>query len=188
MRSNTRALYTFASMLWAQSAEADHLSSSYESAEERITRESGAPVPARQRQWIWKLHEYESFWAAGGKSPRENTRDRGAIPISERRLGEWARYQRRFEAELSVYQRLRLDVSPAFQWDPQEAGWHRNFDKCAAHLRRTGQLPTLTANDPEQFAIARWLGRQLRHLRDETLTKNRAAVLKLLLSEAQRHN
>ena len=182
MLSNTRALYTFASMLWAQSAQTDELSSSYELAEELITRRSGALVPARQRQWISKLHEYESFRAAEGKSPRENTRDRSSIPVRERRLGEWARYQRRFEPELSVYQRLRLDASPAFDWDPQEAGWQRKLDECFAHVARTGQLPILASTDPDQFALARWLGRQLRHLQAGSIGPNRAAALTQLLS------
>lgn len=185
MRSSPRALYLYASMLWAQSAQRDERSSWHESAEERLSRGSGAPVAARQRRWILQLHEYEAFWSSTGRSPRENTRDRGSLPTAERRLGEWGRYQRRYEPELSSYQRIRLDVSPAFEWDPQEAGWRRNLNACTTHLRRTCLLPILDSTDQEQFALARWLARQLHLMQTGTIAPKRAAAIKHLLAETR---
>ena len=186
MRNSPRALYLFASTLWAQATQDDERWSSYESAEERLTRRSGAPVPARQQRWILQLHEYEAFWRSTGRSPRENTRDRRSLPAAERRLGEWGRYQRRFRTELSLYQRIRLDVSPAFEWDPQEAGWQRNLIACSAHLQKTGLLPTLDSSDPAQFALARWLARQLHLLQTGVIAPNRAAGIALLLADTRR--
>ena len=61
MRSSPRALYLFASTLWAESTQEDERSSWYESAEERLTRGSGAPLRARQQRWILQLHEYEAL-------------------------------------------------------------------------------------------------------------------------------
>ena len=186
MRNNTRALYLFASTLWTQLTQEDERSSLYESAEERLTRGSGAPVPARQHRWIRQIHEYEAFWSSNGKSPRENTRDRGSLLAAERRLGQWGRYQRRFKTELCPYQRIRLDVSPAFEWDPQEAGWQRNLSACSAHLMKTGLLPILDSTNQKQFALARWLAHQLHLLQTGVIAPTRAAAIKLLLAEMRR--
>jgi hypothetical protein len=184
MRNSPRSLYLFASTVWAQSAQRDERSPLYESAEERLTRESGAHLPARQKRWITQLHEYEAFWGSFERSPRENTRDRTSLPAVERRLGEWGRYQRRFKSDLSTYQRIRLDVSPAFDWDPQEAGWWRQQNACVAHVKRTGLLPTLDPTDLEQFALARWLSRQLRLIQSGTIAPKRGAAIRRLLAAA----
>jgi hypothetical protein len=186
MRHSPRTLYTFASALWAETREQDEISALYETAEEKITRDSGAPVPVRQERWMLRLHTYEEFWSDHGRSARENTRDRRSLPSEERRLGEWARYQRRFEPELSTYQRLRLDVSPAFDWDPQEASWQRSMTACLAFVARTGSLPKLDSTDRDQFTVARWLARQLRLVQSGMISNSRAAAIRSLLAEAQR--
>jgi len=185
MPHSPRTLYIFASALWAETGDEDQLSVLYEAAEEKTTRDSGAPVPARQLRWILRLHTYEEFWAENGRSARENTRNRATLPADERRLGEWARYQRRFEAELSRYQRLRLDVSPAFDWDPQEASWQKNMNACLSFLDRTGSLPRLDSTNRRQFALARWLARQFRLVQTGALPAVRAEAIAILISTAQ---
>jgi len=184
MRNSPRTLYTFASAMWTETDD-DEQSALYEAAEEKITRDSGAPVPARQQRWILRLHAYERFWIGHGRSARENTRNRATLPVDERRLGEWARYQRRFEPELSGYQRLRLDVSPAFDWDPQQASWQRNMTACQSFLAQTGSLPRLDSNDRDQFAAARWLARQLRLVQSGGISTARQATIGKLLWAAQ---
>jgi len=186
MPHSPRTLYIFASALWAETADEDQRSVLYEAAEEKTTRDSGAPVPARQFRWIRRLHAYEKFWAEDGRSARENTRNRATLPADERRLGEWARYQRRFEAELSEYQRLRLDVSPAFDWDPQEASWRKNMTACLSFLDRTGSLPRLDPTNRDQFALARWLARQFRLFQTGALPTVREEAIARLVSTAQR--
>lgn len=135
----------------------------------------------RARNWVRKLHRYEDFAHRHGRTPRENTRNRSALPTPERHLGEWARYQRRHEERLTRSQRVRLDVSPAFTWDPHEAAWGASFDRCLRHVTSTGRLPTLTAADPVEFAAARWLSRQLRQLQAGTLPPERAHPVNRLL-------
>lgn len=181
MRTTPRTLYLHASILWGAIIDTDPRSSRYEAAEDRITLHSAEPVPVRQRRWISQLHTYESFWVEHGNSARENTRDRGSLPDEERRLGEWARYQRRKRADLCIYQTIRLDVSPAFEWDPQTAAWNSNYSACRQHLLATGTLPILDATDPDQFALARWLGRQLDLRRRHLLPQPRAAHLDSLM-------
>lgn len=181
MRTTSRTLYLHASILWGAVADTDPRSARYAAAEDRITLNSDGSVPPRQRRWISQLHTYEAFWVEHGKSARENTRDRSSLPDEERRLGEWARYQRRNRAALCIYQTIRLDVSPAFEWDPQTAAWNSNIAACRRHLLTTGTLPILDASDPDQFTLARWLGRQLDLRRRHLLPPSRATQLDTLM-------
>lgn len=131
-------------------------------------------VSTRSIKWIANLHRHEQFWRGHGRSPRERTRDLSTLPAFERRLGEWARYQRRTEERLCAFQVIRLDVSPSFRWDPQETRWTHSWEACARHLRKTGSLPRLNSVDAAEFALARWLGRQLRLRRIGMLLPERA--------------
>ena len=97
-------------------------------------------------------------------------------------MGEWARYQRRFDEKLCRYQVIRLDVSPAFVWDPQEHLWQQNFAACVAHFRMTGRMPFLNGSDQSEFACARWLGRQLRQMQTGSLQASRATQIAELLA------
>ena len=137
---------------------------------------------ARQLSWVGKLHTYEEFTRQHGRAPRENTRNREALPAEERRMGEWARYQRRRGEHLCSFQKARLEMSPAFQWDPQEAAWDAQFNACVKHATRCGRLPILNSADPVEFASARWLGRQLRQLKLGTLRLGRAERIRELLN------
>src|SRR5690606_11133766 len=106
-------------------------------------------------------------------------------PVGERRLGEWARYQRRFEADLTGYQRARLCVSPAFEWDPWEANWERQLDGCRQYFAREGRLPILTGTDPAEFRLARWLARALRQRQNGRLDSQRSKALAELLHSSR---
>jgi hypothetical protein len=163
----------------------DLLSSGFIEAERR---ELGLPIISleppskRQLNWVRKLHAYERFTHCHDRTPRENTRNRQALPAEERRMGEWARYQRRLGEELCNFQRARLDVSGAFEWDPQEAAWDAQLNECIRLAARSGRLPILSSADPVEFASARWLGRQLQQLQSGTLLPNRADRIRDLLN------
>ena len=149
---------------------------------------NGVEINARSssgwaKKWVVKLHRYEDFWRSEGRSPRENTRDLSTLPGAERRLGQWGRYQRRFEENLCRYQEIRLDISPAFRWDPLEEAWQARLDACSKHRDTTGRLPYLNSSDPVEFALARWLGRQLRQLQRGTQPSTRAERLTAFLAE-----
>lgn len=138
----------------------------------------------RAQNWVLALYRYEEFWFTRARTPRENTRDRTQLPAAERRLGEWARYQRRFEEGLSLYQRVRCDVSPAFVWDLQEYTWRTKWAQCAKFLEDGGRLPYLNSTDQEEFSLARWLGRQLHQNQAGTLPEQRRNSLNKLLRRA----
>ena len=137
----------------------------------------------RANKWVHKLHSYEDFWRAVGRSPRENTRNLSTLPSGERRLGQWGRYQRRFEDNLCRYQEIRLDVSPAFRWDPHEEAWQARIDACIKHRQTTGRLPYLNSSDAIEFGHARWLARQIRQLQYGTQPPTRAVRLETFLTE-----
>lgn len=99
-------------------------------------------------------------------------------------MGEWARYQRRFEDTRNSFQRARLDASPAFQWDPLEHAWAAHFDACVQHVLTTGRLPFLNGDDAKKFALARWLGRQAWLRKAGRLAGDRRARFDDLLSLA----
>jgi hypothetical protein len=184
-RTTPKALHARATGLWQHEPDPDPRSTQYAAAEKQALvgdRASGAGGNKRAANWISALHRYEGFWNAHARAPRENTRNRATLPGSERRMGEWARYQRRFEDDLCRYQKIRLDVSPAFSWDPLERDWQKHLDECRSHWVENGRLPLLIASEPAEFIQARWLGRQLRQLQAGTLPESRAARLSKLLT------
>ena len=127
----------------------------------------------RHRTWVEKLHGYEKFADRESRNPRENTRDRASLLPMERRMGEWARYQRQRRSNLCRFQVLRLDASPAFRWHPHEDAWNAQCDAFIRHVQRHGQPPFLNAADQNEFTLARWLHRQLQKLKDGTLSDQR---------------
>jgi hypothetical protein len=176
--------------LWQKTGDPDSRSLIYAKADEDAANGGlGIVVPGDRRaiNWVVAVHRYEGFWVLRGATPRENTRNRATLPAVERRMGEWARYQRRFEDGLTGYQKVRLDLSPAFAWDPHEHAWKTNLDQCASHLLFTGRLPYLNSSDQEEFALARWLGRQLRQLQTGTLPSSRVARLNALIAMELKH-
>ena len=181
-----RAIHFDAATAWAEGDQADDSSIRYLSAE---ARDLGLPVGdvlpgARAETWVARLYAYELHWVAEGRAPREHTRDLSTLPDWERRLGEWARYQRRFDRELSSFQRLRLDRSPAFDWDPNDAAWNRALNEAIRIVVNRHRLPYLNGNDRSEFAIARWLGRQMRLRKQGALSQRRETLLDALLSLA----
>jgi hypothetical protein len=155
----------------------------YIDAERRLVGdlEHSTTVDRRPMNWVVTLHRFEAFTRAEGRTPRENSRIRGSIPGPERRLGEWARYQRRFEDGLCAYQRARLDVSPHFVWDIGNAAWKSRYDSCVTFRVLHARLPLLTNRDNDEFALARWLGRQLKARQLGTLSLERSARIDRLL-------
>lgn len=174
-------LHALARTIWLSSDPADTSAERSADAVERLLT-GHPPTSARATKWITTLHAYEAFWNETGRTPRENTRARSTLTDQERRLGEWGRYQRRFEERLDTYQRARLEMSPAFVWDLRGATWNRHLAAAHAHRHRTGALPRLNSADPHEFALARWLGRALRDLHDRTLAAERADQIHHLIS------
>lgn len=196
MRDNTpRKLYLKATDIWLATADDDQRSASYNAAEKQATTTMPAnlietsestEIPRRPSNWILALLEYEGFWRTHLRAPRENTRNRATLPPAERRMGEWARYQRRFQARLCAYQCVRLDISPAFEWNPQDAAWRQNLAASAKRIVATGKVPHHDSSDPTEFVLARWLGRQLRQRQSGTLLPDRASQLESLLQISHR--
>lgn len=179
------ALHLSAVDRWEQLDDRDPRSRDYVTADALIanggtTGRAGASKLADK--WVRLLSRYEAFWREFLVPPRENTRERATLPPAERRLGEWARYQRRFEDGLTLFQKVRLDVSPAFSWDPWGARWAENFARCEAFFDSHDTLPRLTNGNPDEFALARWLNRQLYLLKTGALVGARAERVKALLA------
>ncbi|KGJ72340.1 hypothetical protein GY21_15900 [Cryobacterium roopkundense] len=173
-----------AEVLWLKEPDPDPRSARYAAADKnRAYRDSPQPANARRpANWISALSGYEEFWRENGRTPRENTRDLATLPAEERRKGGWAGYQRKFEEKLCRYQIIRLDLSPAFEWDPQEHIWQKNFAAYRHHLELTGTPPYLNGADPAEFALARWFNRQLRQLQIGAQPKGRADQIAILLA------
>ena len=169
---------------WRASNETDPASELYVLADMVITFgiETEQPASKRAMNWAMALKRYEQFWRGSGRSARENTKIRATLPTSEGRLGEWARYQRRFSGHLTAFQAARLEVSPAFSWDPVESAWNTRFDACLRHLEAENRLPFLNGDNTEEFALARWLNRQLHQLQTGAQPPSRAARLAELLN------
>ena len=169
---------------WRASNETDHASEQYVHADMVVTFgiETEQPPSKRAMNWATILRRYEQFWCDVGRSARENTKVRSTLPTPERLLGEWARYQRRFEDHLTAFQEIRLEVSPAFSWDPVDSAWNTRLDACHHHVETMGRLPFLNGHNAEEFALARWLNRQLHQLQTGGQSPARAARLTELLN------
>ena len=177
-------LHARAEELWRRELDPDPRSARYAAAD-RTGAYRDAPQPAyfkRPVNWVTALYAYEDFWRENGRTPRENTRDLSTLPVDERRKGGWAGYQRKFEERLCRYQIIRLDISPAFEWDPQEHLWQKNFNAYLEHLTTTGNPPHLNGSDAAEFALARWFNRQLRQLQFGAQSSSRANQLAVLLA------
>ena len=178
-------LHSKAFARYTQGENGDDRSVLYAQADERVANRSepvrrvGTKWPAN---WATALHEYEGFWREHGRRPREHTRNRATLPAEESGMGCWARYQSRFEGKLCQYQRIRLDISPAFEWDIHEGDWQKALDACIGHFQKAGRRPYLNRSDRTEFALARWLNRQLLHLKNDTLSKNRAERISTILT------
>ncbi|WP_194383330.1 hypothetical protein [Microbacterium luteum] len=146
-------LHAQADALWRSARPDDIDANRYSMTASWILQEISA-TSRRAAKWIETLHRYEDHWRMLGRAPRENTRARTTLGDEERRLGEWARYQRRFEDQLNAYQRARLDVSPAFDWDPLESVWRTNLAACVTFVKDMGDLPRLNGEDAREFALA----------------------------------
>lgn len=191
MRESTSAeLYQAAHEMWAAMPDPDRpQSEQYQAADETLSRgHHGDAIRARAGNWVRTLHRYEAFWRRHGSSPRENTRNRSSLSSIERRLGEWARYQRRFEANLSAYQHARLTVSPAFAWDPHGSAWSEQLMRCHDQLARNRRLPYLNSQDAAEFTAARWLNRQIGELHQRLLDRDRQQKLHALLASRRAHH
>lgn len=140
-----------------------------------------AVTEPRPRKWVLALYRYELLWRSTGRTPRENTRARGTLTAEERRLADWARYQRRTEQDLTTYQLIRLDASPAFRWDPRGEHWQSRLNACITFHGVEGRLPMLSSSSPDEFALARWMGRQMRRRQQHELSPEQAAALDALM-------
>ncbi|MFP7834660.1 helicase associated domain-containing protein [Marisediminicola sp. LYQ134] len=142
----------------------------------------GQAAMRRPLNWAKALLAYEAWALERGVTPRENSRLRSTVPQDERHLGEWARYQRRHETNLTPFQRARLDASPVFAWDLLEDAWWRQSDEVVKFVMERGRLPALRQADQAEFALARWLNRQLGSLRRGTLPSSRARRLEEVIA------
>jgi hypothetical protein len=175
-----QSLHQRAIELWENTGSSDSESEGDAGASATIALEmpgDRSSLPKLALRWAMKLDRYEQFWRTHERAPREKTRARSTLSAVERRLGEWARYQRRFQDHLSVFQQIRLDISPAFSWEPVQAAWTRHLGACRAHYRATGRLPFLNGGDRAEKTLARWLNLQLRQLKNYTLLSERSAAL-----------
>ncbi|MBC7593923.1 MAG: helicase associated domain-containing protein [Kineosporiaceae bacterium] len=181
-KEDARELHKKAAMLWRATKSLDQQSARDEAAGRSVAY--GVPVvwdgPAN---WARSLASYEGFWSTSNpnRAPRENTRNRQSLSQEERNHGEWARRQRRYRVRLSAFQVERLNVSPAFRWDPVQSSWADRLQECRIFLDKKGQLPRLSRTDSHEYQMARWLNRQLRQLRDGKLSPARAAALDAFL-------
>lgn len=173
-------LHNHADAFWRSTHPDDAVAAQYaEAAALLFSGRSGAH--RRASNWVCTLHRYEDHWRETGHAPREKTRAMASLPTEERNLGEWARYQRRFKDQLNAYQHARLDVSPAFEWDPLEALWRARFIDCVTFVRANRRLPRLHADERDEFVLARWLGRQMHRLQTGQLDQKRTDELQALL-------
>jgi hypothetical protein len=88
--------------------------------------------------------------------------------------------------QLCRFQLGRLDLSPAFVWDPLQEEWDEQLKALGDFVEKRKTLPRLTYLDLDQFALARWLGRPRAALRAGTMSEERRGRLTGLLAHAEK--
>jgi hypothetical protein len=143
---------------------------------EDIGRKPGGPGVIRRRNWIRLLDELTTWSLQHGRAPT-HSRDSSK---PELRLTNWARYQRRHEADLSPYQRQRVELVPFFLWEPREEEWDERFDELEACLLSAEAMPKHRSSSDADRALARWAERQRASKRRGSLPKHRVDALESL--------
>jgi hypothetical protein len=131
---------------------------------------AGAPRRAHLN-WVLRLHQLEEFGRASGRLPSRS----GQGP-EERALAAWVRRQRERDG-LSVFQRSRLDVSPAFTKSAHDAAWIRRAARVRNMILTTGELPRWLESDPEQYRLREWWNRQLHAVQIGSLDPRGAVIV-----------
>jgi hypothetical protein len=184
-----RELHDAAVIEAAKHPDTDPRSESYQRVNLLIAIDRDHEVIAGMRwefKWAGKMADYEEFWRQTEKAPRQKGGKATPVPEAELRLGTWARDQRRFEGRLCRFQLARLDVSPAFVWDPRQKQWDKNLEAISDFVEKRKNLPRLISQDQDQLKLARWLGRQLAALRENTMLDNRRGPFIELLAHAEK--
>lgn len=129
-------------------------------------------VPRRAPlNWVTRMHELEHFQMVNDRLP-----SRGARDSKERALAAWARRQRDRD-DHTVFQRARLDVSPAFTENSHDAAWLARAARLRDVILTTGEPPRWLDSDPEQYRLREWWTRQLHQLRYGALAPHQAAII-----------
>lgn len=170
---------------WRNEYPDDASSQAYVDAE-ILALEGDRSTARRPARWIATLLEYEAFTHTHGRTPREKPGTNTPLTQVERRLAEWARYLRRFEENLSDYQVARLEESPAFVWDLRNSAWGNTFERCTTFANEHGRLPHLNQANTTEFALARWLRRQLHHQHTGSADRARVSQIEALLQRCGR--
>ena len=98
------------------------------------------------RRWNINANALETFVTEHGQYPCRNPRQlRTALGLSEVRLHDWVRRQRRTCAEMSAYQVARLEQIPGFSWEPLEEAWDRNAAAFTAFIEQHHRRPSIRA-------------------------------------------
>ena len=98
------------------------------------------------RRWNINANAVEAFVTEHGEYPRRHPHQpKPALGLTEVRLHDWVRRQRRTCAEMSAYQVARLEQIPGFSWEPLEEAWDRNAAAYAAFVEQHHRGPSIRA-------------------------------------------
>ena len=131
-----------------------------------------ATASRRIRVWLERCVAVESFVLEANRYPTE-----AAADPAERLLGTWLRYQRRARHTLSDYQRGRLELLPAWSWNPRSDTWHDQLHDYEDFVRQNGRAPRRGSADRRESTLAVWMMNQRTNSRRGTQSSYREALL-----------
>jgi hypothetical protein len=124
-------------------------------------------------QWILRLQQAVSFWAAHGDVPKQ--RDSAEAGF----IGKWILAQKRQykEGNLSREREQLLDEQLPVWRESHDTRWEKNLDALVSFVSEHGVYPSARSEDEVTAAIGAWIGIQRSFLRDGKLLPERKAKL-----------
>jgi hypothetical protein len=144
---------------------------------------SAAVAGDRVMTWSTSVLALDAFVHAEKRMPRENNRlPRDETPQVERRLADWATYQRTpaTRAQHCDYQRRRLSVIPGFSWSPLDDRWWEAYREYRAFITAHGRAPRYRSEEQDEKRLAAWAAKQRWRHRRSVLPGERSQALSAL--------
>lgn len=129
----------------------------------------------RERKWVNTCALLEDHLARFQSFPHREGR---RASVTERRLANWVRYQRRSQHQLSGYQRGRLQLLDGWTWEPREERWLDWLTDYEQFVREHNRRPRRNDAAAEESRLAIWYRNQRRAQRVGLLDVERVQLLK----------
>lgn len=135
------------------------------------TAGEGRTAGPRTAKWVENVQTLHHYVRMNGWPHRQVHHDNS--DLTEQRLVNWVREQRRRPDALCTYQRERLLVIPGYSWTPLDDAWDDKVDDYTRFIISRGRRPARRSSDKRERSLATWAANQRTRHRQGRLPKHR---------------